>query len=138
VPVHDNFVKWFLWGFIQCLILPGGLLLAGIATACAQGLGMCLAGLTGCGFCCGSLAWWITGIVWRFNRVGQFAAGDGDKAADHSMTMEELPLAQSAMVQYSSGNFMRIYYLITWSLMAIACGCGILGALCTCVAAAFK
>ena len=138
VPVHDNFVKWFLWGLIQCLILPGGMCLAGVAMACVPALGACLGGLTGCAAGCGGLAWWITGIIWRFNRVGQFAAGDGDKAADHTRTIDELSLGQAALVQTSSGNFMRIYYLITWSMMAIMCGCTILFSLCGCIMAMCK
>ena len=84
------------------------------------------------------MLWWIMGITWRFSRVGQFAAGDGDKANDHTLTMEEMPLLQIPLVQYSSGNFMRIYYLITWSMMAIMCGCSILATLCTCIAAMCK
>jgi len=137
VPVHDNFVKWFLWGLIQCLIMPAGMCLAGICMVISQPLGTCFGGLTGCAGLCGGLAWWICGIIWRFNRVGQYAAGDGDKANDHTMSLEgdDMSAAQILMVQYSSGNFMRIYYLITWSIFAIMCGCSILGMMCTCIAA---
>ena len=92
VPVHDLYVKWFLWGLIQCLILPGGMCLAGIFMAIAPALGGCLGGLTACAASCGGLAWWICGIIWRFNRAGQYACGDGDKANDHAYTLEDLSL----------------------------------------------
>ena len=133
VPVHDNFVKWFLWGLIQCLIVPGGMCLAAICSAMAPALGSCLGGLTACAASCGGLAWWIVGIIWRFNRAGQYSCGDGDKANDHAYTSETMSIWQSAMVQESSGKFMRIYYLITWSMMAIMIGCSVLVGLCGCI-----
>lgn len=33
VPIHDTFVKWFLWGFIIQVMLPGGMCLAAVSSA---------------------------------------------------------------------------------------------------------
>jgi hypothetical protein len=73
VPIHDNFVKWFLWTFINCclcIVTPclGGL--GAFLTAKNTGLGMAFNGLIGCGFGCNMLVAWIMGMVWRFSAAG--------------------------------------------------------------------
>lgn len=72
--------------------------------------------VTGCGVCVSSLVWYITGLVWRYNAVGKFSCGDDtDAVAD---------IQSVTLMQTESGNFMRIYYLITWILFATICCCG--------------
>jgi len=39
---------------------------------------------------CGGLAWWITGIVWRFRSDGAFASGD--IPAEKGMDIDEWTL----------------------------------------------
>jgi hypothetical protein len=41
--------------------------------------------------------------------------------------------ADGSLFQYSSGNFMYIYYLITWIAMGTACGCSMLVMICACI-----
>ena len=127
VGIHDTFVSWFLWGFICEIILPAGFLLGGITTLLSPGLGMCCFGLAGCGKCCGGLAWYIAGIVWRFNAVGRYASGDFEDT--------EYLLLEPTLIQEKSGKFMGTYYLITWIMMGVMCGCSILAGLGMCIAA---
>ena len=139
VDVHSRFVAWFLWGFWQALLPVLSGVAAGLTTAFGvPQLGACLGGLGGCGIGCGGLFWWIYGMVWRFKPYGKFAAGDvvpdtfvGDDYKDTFIA------AYPATNQYSSGNFMAVYYLITWIMLGVSCGCTILGFLCTCLYAKF-
>ena len=125
--IHDTFVAWFLWGFICEIILPAGFLLGGLATLFSSSLGMCCIGLAGCGKCCGGIAWYIAGIVWRFNAVGRYASGDE--------VVEQYTAGELLLQQTQSGTFMKTYYMITWIIMAVMCGCSILAGLGTCIAA---
>ena len=120
-------MKWFLWGFICEIIMPAGFLLGGLTALLSPGLATCCFGLAGCGKCCGGIAWYIAGIVWRFNGAGSYASGDLEPA---SYFDTEIVLQQTL-----SGSFMRVYYLITWIIMAIGCGCSILAGLGMCIAA---
>ena len=77
LDIHARFVVWFLWGFLQTVAVPiGSAIVIGLAFLINEGLGKCCGGLSVLGMCCGSAAWWITGIVWRFRSEGAFAAGD--------------------------------------------------------------
>ena len=76
IDVHARFVNWCLWGFIMALTpLPIGaftLICSCINAQCGKtvgGVGMCF-------FNCSLLAWWITGIVWRFRADGRYSCGD--------------------------------------------------------------
>ena len=66
------------------------------------------------------------GMVWRFGAAGKFASGD-----DLAEGVIADPLLQS-----ESANFMRIYYLIAWSLIGSAFGCACIGYLFICICAA--
>ena len=127
VPVHDTFVAWFLWGFICEIIMPAGFLLGGLTALLSPGLATCCFGLAGCGKCCGGFAWYIAGIVWRFNGVGRHASGDSEDINYWA--------GEKLLVQEQSGNFMKTYYMITWIMMAVMCGCSILAGIGACVAA---
>jgi len=119
--IHGKFVMWFLWGFIMSLAPCAAAPLMAIAGCIHLTLANVLGGILSCGIGCGGLAWWISGIVWRFKASGAFAAGD-------SLTEEEftaLDADKESLYQYRSGKFMLIYYLIIWSLM----GCSILSSL---------
>jgi hypothetical protein len=103
----------------------------------SPGIGACLMGLGMTGAGCGGFAWWITGMVWRFNAAGSFAAGDVPEGLNEvdTLTYEAKVTADGSLYQYSSGNFMYIYYLITWITLGVSCGCGILGSLAACICA---
>ena len=77
VDIHSRFVNWHLWGFFNMAIAPvplGGL------CACShyfnRNFGKTITLLATCAFSCSLLAWWITGIIWRFRVDGRFACGD--------------------------------------------------------------
>ena len=78
-------------------------------------------------------------MVWRFKRYGLFASGDIAPAGLDETQAELWKQAEledeTSLYQISSGNFMAVYYLITWIGMGISCGCSLLGALCACLAA---
>ena len=90
--IHQRFVTWFLWGFIQTLAPIGIGLIGAIGAAINPVCGTALGGIGGCAMGCGGLAWWITGIVWRFRSDGAFAVGDipqGDVKPDEWMKTVE-------------------------------------------------
>ena len=70
IPIHNNFVLWFHFGFICTLLVPITFFLINICSMINPKLGGWLGGLTMCGATCGGFAWWITGMIWRFDRVG--------------------------------------------------------------------
>ena len=107
--------------------MPAGFLLGGLAALLSPSLAMCCFGLAGCGKCCGGIAWYIAGIVWRFNAVGRYASGDE--------VVEQYTAGELLLQQTQSGTFMKTYYMITWIIMAVMCGCSILAGLGTCIAA---
>ena len=109
--VHQRFVSWFLWGFIQAL---APWLLAPFIVSCmvlSPELGSLCGILSCCGLGCSAIAWWIAGIVWRFRSDGSYACGD-ELAGEGG----EVLVADAALVQASSGKFMLIYYCICAAL----------------------
>lgn len=106
-----------------------------IASAVSPTVGMVCGALNGCLIGCSGLAWWITGIVWRFRADGAFATGDikpeDTTAEDWLATLE----GDNSLYQYKSGRFIAIYYFITWGLMALSLTCSIIAAIYTCCAA---
>ena len=77
--VHDHFVTWFTWGFINACGQLGALMLICIP---------CCPPVLGC-FQCSSMAWWIAGMVWRLRESGAFASGDIISPAYESQYTEE-------------------------------------------------
>ena len=76
VDIHGRFVTWFLWGFLTSLSpLALGILFL-ITTLINPNLGGCCGAFNACAVGCSGLAWWITGIVWRFRADGAFVSGD--------------------------------------------------------------
>ena len=130
--VSQNFHVWFLWGFINA-VGPMGLMLLAAITSFLPPVAMFFAGLAGCSGCSG-LAWYIAGMVWRFRASGKYASGDiVPESFTEETWLEYLQDDESPVnMQYSSGNFMATYYLITWILMGICCGCCIIGLILQC------
>ena len=137
VDIHARFVFWFLWGFSQALLIPlSSMLLTVIGALIHPTLGTLCAGLTGCTMSCGGLAWWITGIVWRFRSDGAYAVGDIVPEGKTVEDWEAEITTDGSLYQFKSGKFMFIYYIISWSIMACSCLCSIIAAICGCVAKA--
>ena len=124
--VHANFVMWFTWMFANQITLIASPILGGlfmwISTKSGM-LGTCLNTLLSCGITCSGLVAWIMGMVWRFSAAGQFASGD-------ALAEDATP---GLLVQSESGNFMGIYYLITWILIGTSCGCALIGGVVSCL-----
>ena len=132
VDVHGRFLVWFLWGFIAQLSPIAVVILTSIFTLCHPGFGSFCGGVLGCAQCCGTLAWWITGIVWRFRADGAYAAGDIIPEGTTIEDWEKKISAQDSLFQYSSGKFMFFFYVISWSLCACSCTISLIGALIGC------
>ena len=136
VDIHGRFVAWFLWGSLVMLPAPiiAGLV-AFLAMLVSPALGTFCSTLFGCAVSCGGLAWWITGIVWRFRSDGAYASGDYVPEGTSVEAWEQTVEAEGSLFQYHSGKFMFIYYVICWSFMACSCSCSLLAALWGCIAA---
>ena len=78
VNIHTRFGAWFIWGFIMHCITPTlALGVVGCSVLCCSPVMISvitciLASLASAA----GMAWWITGIVWRFNDYGRYASGD--------------------------------------------------------------
>ena len=68
--VHGPFIRWFLWGFIQTLLLGVTLFV------CCFGNNTVVKCIGVIGNVGGILAWWIYGLIWRFSTEGKYASGD--------------------------------------------------------------
>ena len=126
IAVHDRFVTWFYWAFMNAALCGGFVCCAACMLLCAEGCVPVCLGLAGCTQC-STLIWYFVGIVWRFNEVGRFATGN---IVPENMTEEDWekflddPKAAGNFFQRSSGNFMYSYFMITWILMGTMCCCG--------------
>ena len=74
--VHANFVTWFKWGFIQDVALLSVSILVGCCMFVSEGFANFLKAISGCGYFCSTIAFYITGLVFRCRQSGNFAAGD--------------------------------------------------------------
>ena len=102
-----------------------------IASCIHETLAKVLGGIVSCGISCGSLAWWISGIVWRFKASGSYAAGDSLTEAEYTA----LDTDAETLYQYKSGKFMLIYYIIVWSIIAFSLLSSLIGIIVTCICA---
>lgn len=132
--VHGNFHIWFLWGFINLASTLGLGLCMGLS-AIIPPIAACAMCLLSCTQLSGS-AWWIAGMVWRLRTSGSFASGDVVPAGMDEAAWEAKITEEGSLFQYSSGNFMWVYYMICWISMGVCCGCGILVSLCACICGA--
>ena len=138
VPVHARFVTWFTWGFLNtmlcCTFCCGAVLISRVAQS-----------LVGCCFClmactnCSGFVWYIMGLVWRLNKAGRFASGDilpygVPDWPTYEAAIEATPEDQM-LLQLQSGQFMWVYFVISWVLMGTACVCGCIA---PCLAACLK
>jgi hypothetical protein len=136
--VHGNMVAWFLWGFINAVLPCAGGLVGGLLAICSPAMGSGCGGLIMSGAGCSGFAWWIAGMVWRFRADGSFASGDIMPADTTEEAWATAISADGSLFQVSSGNFMAIYYMITWIMMGVSCGCSLLVAIGGCIASCCK
>ena len=65
---------------------------------------------------CGTLAWFIAGMVFRWRHIGEVCSG---KDYDPNATISE-----PNVYMLKSGNFMQIYFILCFCLCACTCICG--------------
>lgn len=121
--VHGLFRIWFMWGFITALAPCAAAPILAIANCIHEMVGKLLGAVISCGIGCGGLAWWISGIVWRFNAAGSYSTGDQLTEEERIAAFED----ETSLFQLRSGNFMLIYYIIVWSIMGTSLLCSIIG-----------
>ena len=121
VDIHTRFVNWFLTGFILALAPIGISILTGISSMINPTCGSALGGILGCGWTCSQLAWWITGIVWRFRADGSYSVGDIKPPTKNEEEWTKLVTGDDSLYQHQSGKFLAIYYIICWSIILFSC-----------------
>jgi len=65
-----------------------------------------------CPLSCGALAWWITGMVFRWRHYGKVCSGeyyDDDNILEGNVYMEK------------SGKFMQIYFILVFCMCCLGC-----------------
>ena len=74
--IHGRITSWFFWGFMM-FITPIFVSMTVLALALVSPLFSRICGmLTLFTFGASYVAWYISGIIWRFNKEGSFACGD--------------------------------------------------------------
>ena len=116
VDIHAKFVLWFRWGFFMIISMFLSHIVIFAISSFHKMAGETIRGLLVYGFSCALLAWWVCGIIWRFNSRGSFSAGDSLQKAEREAEQE----SAATLYQLRSGRFMLIYYIITWSLIGFA------------------
>ena len=127
VNVQARWNTWFVWAFWTYI--------AGLALGPAMGfLGMCCAefaaklqALGGCLIGLASIAVLVVGSIWRFDNAGKICAGDN---LDISSDSEATAAANSLGTMYSSGRFLKIYLIIMYCFVGLACCCSVLACVC--------
>ena len=114
--VTAQFHEWFLWGFIlnvtACVLSVLQFLYACTEADCFRYLSGCV----GCPWMCASLAWFITGMVFRWREIGRICSG--------SYTMNDASIHRgSEPYLWKSGAFIHWYSIISLILMGLLCCC---------------
>ena len=74
--MHQRYVAWFLIAFIMAISPFVNFALITFGSCIHEGVGTCFIGLLGCAFFCAVPAFYIVGLLWRFDSIGRFASGD--------------------------------------------------------------
>ena len=112
VHMHARLVSWFTWGFYN-LAVP--IAMVPFVACCLYQIpfvGLMCYATTMLSCACSSLAWFITGIIWRWSTDGQFAVGTLVPSGKTAEEWSDITKAPGSLFQVSSGNFMYYYYLI--------------------------
>ena len=117
VPIHDHFVTWFTWMFINKIVLLCFPCIACLLyTICLnKKRGLICNQLFLISYCCSSLVALVMGLIWRFGEAGRFASGDYlDKDA---------AVAAGPLYQVSSGKFIlvKIILSVVWKVGGVCC-----------------
>ena len=114
--VSAEFITWFKFGFVinVAYLTVGVLQLTHYLTELAfiGAIWMCI----GIPMGCGTLAWFITGMVFRWRHLGEVCSG---KYYDANAAVTE-----PDVYMWKSGKFMQIYFILCFSLCCCTCICG--------------
>ena len=116
IDVSAKFHTWFLYGFILNCVGMGYAVFAFLYHVTESDIVKGFTNLVGCVNCCGGLAWIIAGAVFRWRFVGKVCSGD--------FVAEDLAVAKSEPYAWKTGKFMKIYLLLTLSILGTICCCG--------------
>ena len=132
VNIHGRYVTWFQWGFLMFFSGCAVSLFAGCLAFISQNLAAVCGAVLTCANCCTMIVWYIIGIVWRFDSYGRFAAGTIVPSGISEEEWEKEVKAADSIYQWRSGKYMKIYYIITWTLMGIGLTVGLVGCIAAC------
>lgn len=118
--MHSRFVGWYQWVFITNVTPLFGFLIVRLLKEVNESLSKCTNGCFGMIFGCSTLAWFITGLIWRFNSVGRFAAGDVVPVGADPESWNQAIMSQESLFQANSAKMMIIIYLLSFGAMALA------------------
>lgn len=124
--IHSSFVIWFTWGFVfsvsplilTVLVYLFWLISKDIAVICGN---FCFSILG-----CVSVGWWIIGLVLRFDSVGRYSVGDVPPVGTDPRSWSSQVRATDSIFQTASGNFMLIYFVTSFVVLAAALVTGII------------
>lgn len=90
IDIHARLVNWFLWGFIIALSPFAIACMTWLISKANTGVAFLVGNITACAVGCGSLAWWILGIVYRFDSTGRYSIGEiTPKDTDKDVWLEQ-------------------------------------------------
>ena len=86
-------------------------------------VGMTCWTVTNCITGCSTLAWFITGIIWRWSSDTKYAVGVTPTGGKSLEEWKQVTKAQDSLFQVKSGNFMYYYYMIWFVFVCIGLCC---------------
>lgn len=136
IDMHKRMVFWFMWAFWSAVGPLCMVPVTAIFFCINQGCGKFFSGLTSILSVVSSLAVVITGMVWRWNVLGEVASGalisipEGATEEQIATLKEQYELSDGT--QWASGKFMNIYLLIVFWLTVVMLSCCAVGTIIAC------
>merc|ERR1712187_958972 len=114
--VTKQFETWFKFGFIlnMCNLVIGLLQLVHFLAE-SEMIGTCWMCL-GTPLSCGALAWFITGMVFRWRHIGKVCSGE-------YVENKDLLIGPLNPYLWNSGKFMEWYFYLCFGLCILGCVC---------------
>ena len=114
--VSKEMMTWFKFGFIinVAYLVVGVLQLIHFISELAfiGYIWMCI----GIPMGCGSFAWFITGMIFRWNHTGKVCSGE--------YYDPQAVISEPDVYMWKSGKFMQIYFILCFCICALTCICG--------------
>ena len=110
--MHARLVSWFTWGFFNYVVAIAILPFVVCCLYKSPSVGLMCYATTMMSCSCSGLAWFISGIIWRWSTDGQFAVGALVPSGKTAEEWSNITKAEGSLFQVKSGNFMYYYYLL--------------------------